>query len=234
MVAAHDVADDVGALPMLGVGEQPLAPHREEDSALDWFQSVPHVRQRSARDDRERVVQVPGLCDVMERHQLPSAASLEELRLVARALARPYRTRRPTRRPFFFGRCSFATQFSWLRPGNLRQVSRGLYACQDFRRFSGSGAEGPEKDLGFRRSRSALLVPGPKLETAAPIGYGGPGWRALDEAPAAATRLAKKIAPYGPARQIDRWTIRTIRTLDSLPGRQLLVEACRVRRFTLV
>ena len=61
VVAAHHVADHLGALAVLGVGGQVLLPHRVEDAALDRLQAVAHVRQRARGDDRQRVVQVARL-----------------------------------------------------------------------------------------------------------------------------------------------------------------------------
>ena len=70
MVVAHHLADDGGALAVLRVREQTLAPHGVKDAPLNRLQAVPHVRQRAARDDRQRVVEVTGLRDVVERRQL--------------------------------------------------------------------------------------------------------------------------------------------------------------------
>ena len=82
MVASHDVADDLGALPVFGVGRQVLLPHREENAALHRLQAVADVRQRARRDDRERVVQVTALCGLMERDALrrrPVAAAVRRV-----------------------------------------------------------------------------------------------------------------------------------------------------------
>ena len=77
MVAAHHVADDLRALPVLGVGRQVLLPHRVEDAALHRLEAVADVRQRARRDDRQRVVEVPGLRRLVERNDVmatPTAA----------------------------------------------------------------------------------------------------------------------------------------------------------------
>ena len=47
VIAAHDVADDLGALAVLGVGGQVLLPHRVQDAALNRLQAVANVRQRA-------------------------------------------------------------------------------------------------------------------------------------------------------------------------------------------
>ena len=75
VVAAHHVADDRRALAVLGVGEEPLLPHRVEDAALHRLQAVAHVGQRAARDDGERVVQVPRLRDLVERRRSPRGSA---------------------------------------------------------------------------------------------------------------------------------------------------------------
>jgi hypothetical protein len=66
VIAAHHVADDLGALAMLGIRGQILLPHRVEDAALYRLEAVAHVRQRTRRDDRERVIQVAALCRFMQ------------------------------------------------------------------------------------------------------------------------------------------------------------------------
>ena len=70
MVAAHHVADDLGALAMLGVGGQVLLPHRVEDAALHRLQAVADVGQRAGGDDRERVVEIAGLRRLVQRDVL--------------------------------------------------------------------------------------------------------------------------------------------------------------------
>ena len=67
VVVAHHVADDLRALPMLGVGGQVLLPHREEDAALHRLQPVADVRQRARGDDRQRVIEVSRLRGFVER-----------------------------------------------------------------------------------------------------------------------------------------------------------------------
>ena len=76
MEAAHHVADDLRALPVLGVGGQPLLPHRVEDAALHRLQPVAHVGQRARGDDRERVVQISRLRRLVQRHGTVAAAAV--------------------------------------------------------------------------------------------------------------------------------------------------------------
>jgi hypothetical protein len=66
VVVTHHVTDDLGALAMLAVGAQTLLPHRVEDAALHRLQAVPDVRQGAAGDDRQRIVEVAGLGDLVE------------------------------------------------------------------------------------------------------------------------------------------------------------------------
>ena len=72
MVAAHHVADDLRALPVLGVGRQVLLPHRVEDAALHRLQAVAHVGQRARGDDRQRVVEVARLRRLVQRRPVRS------------------------------------------------------------------------------------------------------------------------------------------------------------------
>ena len=72
MVVAHHVADDLRALAVLGVGGQVLLPHRVEDAALHRLQPVAHVGQRARGDDRERVIEVPGLRRLVQRDRFRS------------------------------------------------------------------------------------------------------------------------------------------------------------------
>ena len=67
VVAAHHVADHLGALAVLGVGGEALLPHRIQDAALHRLQAVADVRQRAGSDDRERVIQVARLRRFVER-----------------------------------------------------------------------------------------------------------------------------------------------------------------------
>ena len=67
VVAAHHVADHLGAFAVLGVGGEALLPHRVEDAPLHRLQTVADVGQRPRRDHRERVVQVTGLRRFVER-----------------------------------------------------------------------------------------------------------------------------------------------------------------------
>src|SRR5688572_5132693 len=67
MVVTHHIAHDLGALAMFGVRGQPPLPHRVEDAALHRLQAVPHIGQRAAGDDRERVVQISRARELMQR-----------------------------------------------------------------------------------------------------------------------------------------------------------------------
>ncbi len=84
VVVAHHVADDLGALAVLGVGRQVLLPHRVEDAALHRLQAVAHVGQGARGDDRQRVVQVARLRRLVERHGrvAPAGRSRQDVRLV--------------------------------------------------------------------------------------------------------------------------------------------------------
>ncbi len=62
VVIAHDVADDLGALSVAGVGGESLLPHRVEDAALHGFESVAYVGQSPAGDDGECVVEIALAC----------------------------------------------------------------------------------------------------------------------------------------------------------------------------
>ncbi len=70
VIITHHVTDDLGALPVLGVGAQPLLPHRVKNAPLHRLQAVAHIGQRAAGDDRERVVEVAGLRDLVQRRRL--------------------------------------------------------------------------------------------------------------------------------------------------------------------
>ena len=58
MVFAHDVADDAGALAGGPVGRQAHLLHGVENAAMHRLQSVAHVGQRAADDDRHRIVEI--------------------------------------------------------------------------------------------------------------------------------------------------------------------------------
>ena len=66
VVAPHHVADDFCAFAEPGVGRQVLLPHRVQNAALNGLEAVPHIRQRTGRNDRERVVEVSSLCRFVE------------------------------------------------------------------------------------------------------------------------------------------------------------------------
>ena len=57
VVAPHHVADDFCAFAEPGVGRQVLLPHRVQNAALNGLEAVPHIRQRTGGNDRERVVE---------------------------------------------------------------------------------------------------------------------------------------------------------------------------------
>ena len=98
VVVAHHVADDRGALACFASAKRRCLPHRVEDAALDRLQAVAHVGQRAARDDRQRVVQVPRLCDVVERRDLLGIRG-EEVDLIASSRALLLRAARSGARP---------------------------------------------------------------------------------------------------------------------------------------
>ena len=58
--AAHDLADDAGALDVAAVGTQPHVVHRVEDPALDRLEPVAGVRQRAGVDDGVGVLEERG------------------------------------------------------------------------------------------------------------------------------------------------------------------------------
>ncbi len=87
VVAAHHVADHLGALAMLGVGGQVLLPHREEDAALHRLQPVAHVGQGARRDDRERVIEIAALRGLVQRDAVSRAAGWRRRRGRCRAAA---------------------------------------------------------------------------------------------------------------------------------------------------
>ena len=58
MVFAHHVADDAGALAGGAVGRKAHLLHRVENAAMHGLQSVAHVGQRAADDDRHRIVEI--------------------------------------------------------------------------------------------------------------------------------------------------------------------------------
>ena len=64
MVALEHFADDARTFGVTAVGEQALAEHRDQDAAMDRFQSVAHVGQSASDIHRHRVVQV-GLAHVV-------------------------------------------------------------------------------------------------------------------------------------------------------------------------
>src|SRR5262249_28888982 len=50
-------------------GGDVLLPHRVEDAALHRLEAVADVGQRPRRDDRERVIEIPRLGGLVERHR---------------------------------------------------------------------------------------------------------------------------------------------------------------------
>jgi hypothetical protein len=61
MVVAHDVADDPRALEEPAVRTIAAVEHRVQDPDVDRLEPVPDVRQRTAHDDRHRVLDVAAL-----------------------------------------------------------------------------------------------------------------------------------------------------------------------------
>ena len=93
VVAAHHVADDLRALPVLDVGGQVLLPHRVQDAALHRLEAVADVGQRARRDDRERVVEVARLRRFVQRDAGRAvAAAAREERGADRGVAARFRT----------------------------------------------------------------------------------------------------------------------------------------------
>ena len=88
VVAAHHVADDLGALAVLGVGGQVLLPHRVEDAALHRLEAVAHVGQRARGDDRQRVVQVAALRRFVQRNGVGRSARRRWRRCLVREIER--------------------------------------------------------------------------------------------------------------------------------------------------
>ena len=105
MVAAHHVADDLGALAVLGVGSQVLLPHRVEDAALHRLQAVADVGQRARRDDRQRVVEVARLRRFVQRYSVCAVAPPPEAPPASPAVSSPPSrlSKRVVRRLIAFG-----------------------------------------------------------------------------------------------------------------------------------
>ena len=61
VVAAHDVADDAGALGEVAIGSVATVVHRVQDAAMHRLQAVADIRQRARHDDGHRVVEVRAL-----------------------------------------------------------------------------------------------------------------------------------------------------------------------------
>ena len=59
--------------------EKVLLPHRVQNPALNRFQTVADVGQSAGRNDTERVIEVPGLCDVVQRDLLHGLFAIEEI-----------------------------------------------------------------------------------------------------------------------------------------------------------
>ena len=70
VVVAHHVANHLGALPVLRVGGEVLLPHRVENAALHRLQAVTHIGERARGDDREGVIEIPGLRRFVKRDRL--------------------------------------------------------------------------------------------------------------------------------------------------------------------
>ena len=61
VIVTHHLADDPGALEIAPVGAVAAVIHRVQDAGVHGLQSVPHIRQRTADDDRHRVLDVAAL-----------------------------------------------------------------------------------------------------------------------------------------------------------------------------
>ena len=57
VIVTHDVARDTGALDAVAVGAIPRVEHAPENAAMHRLETIAHVGQRAADDDRHRVVQ---------------------------------------------------------------------------------------------------------------------------------------------------------------------------------
>ena len=73
VMVAHHVADDVRALHVGPAGAVSVRPHRVEHAAVDGLQTVAHVGQRAADDDRHRVVEVARAHLLLELARLDAA-----------------------------------------------------------------------------------------------------------------------------------------------------------------
>ncbi len=58
MVLAHDFADDAGAFARGTTGAESHLLHGVQNAAMDGLESVANIGQRTADDDRERVVEI--------------------------------------------------------------------------------------------------------------------------------------------------------------------------------
>ena len=122
VVVAHHVADDLGALAVLGVGGEVLLPHRVEDAALHGLQAVAHVGQGARRDDREGVVEVARLRGFVQRRRR-SRRDRSEAGACRRRRARRAGRTGSVQRTFTVSLSAFGIGH---RPVGLRQSAVGL------------------------------------------------------------------------------------------------------------
>src|SRR5262249_56971367 len=76
----HDLADDAGALEVAAVRPVAAVVHGVQDPGVDRLQAVPHIRQRTADDDRHRVLDVAALhldLDVDRLRAVVAAAGID-------------------------------------------------------------------------------------------------------------------------------------------------------------
>ena len=74
VVATHHISHHLRALAEATLRAEPVTPHGGEDPALHRFETVAHVGQRPAADDRKRVCPVPILNDLPQGGRNPVRA----------------------------------------------------------------------------------------------------------------------------------------------------------------
>lgn len=70
VVAAHHIPDDFGALHMLAGRGQALLVHRVQDASLDGLETISDIRQGTAGDDGQRIVEIAILCGLPQGNPL--------------------------------------------------------------------------------------------------------------------------------------------------------------------
>src|SRR5579864_3848651 len=70
VVIAHHLADHAGALEEPAVGPVPAVVHRVQDADVNRLEPIPDVGERTADDDRHRVVDVAALHLVLDVDRL--------------------------------------------------------------------------------------------------------------------------------------------------------------------